>query len=65
MRKFDMVRSITGVEEFSRLVFSLAHEVKEPSEFAAVMAQEFTEEQLQTVMSVAESGNYPLNLNDL
>ena len=65
MTKFDVVRNITGVEEFARLIFGMVQQVKEPSELVTMLSTEVTGERLQTVMSVANSGNYPLFLNGI
>ena len=65
MTKFDVVKNITGIEEFSRLIFGMVQQAKEPSELVTILSEEVTGERLQTVMSVANSGNYPLFLNGI
>lgn len=60
MTKFDVVKNITGIEEFSRLIFGMVQQAKEPSRLAEMLSEEVAGERLQTVISVAASGNYPL-----
>ena len=63
MTKFDVLQSITGVKEFSRLVFALAKKADTPENLENDLRTELSEEGLQTIKSVARRGNYPLSFD--
>lgn len=65
MTKFEVIRKIFGIQEFSSLVFDLAWRSKTEDEFMKFLSEELTEEGLQTIRSVAQSGNYPLSLDGM
>lgn len=62
MKKFEVIRSITGVKEFSNIVFDLVNMTDSPENLQEMLLEELTEEGLRTIQSVARSGNYPLSL---
>lgn len=61
MTKFEVIRKITGVKEFSNLVYALAIDSGSPEKLAEELGKVLTEEELRTIESVAQSGNYPLS----
>lgn len=63
MRKFEVIRSITGVKEFSNIVYDMAKSATSPEDLQEMFFEELTEEGLRTIQSVAHSGNYPLSLD--
>lgn len=65
MTRFEALRAVTGVSEYSTLVFDIMRDKKNPDDMAEFLSEELTEKQLQTIRSVAESGNYPLSLDGL
>lgn len=65
MKKFEVLKLVTGIKEVSMLIFDIASQAKSEKEIEKFLNEELTEEQLQTVKSVAESGNYPLSLEEL
>lgn len=65
MTKFDVVRSIYGVKEFSNLMFWLAQDVGSQEKLAELLAQEVPEEVLQFICSVAPKYNYPISFSGL
>lgn len=65
MTKFEVIRSVTGVTEFARLVFDLIQKTENVEQFERELASEIPEEGLQTIRSIAQKGNYPLPLDGL
>lgn len=63
MRRFDALRAVSGVSEFSGLIFDILKDKTTLDELTKFLAEEMSEKQLQTLMSVAESGNYPLSMD--
>ena len=62
MTKFEAIRSVTGVKEFSVLIFELVKNAGSPENLEKELSEEITAEGLQTLMSVARRGNYPFSL---
>lgn len=65
MTRFEVLRAVTGVKEFSGLIVDILKEKETSEAITEFLTEELTEKQLQTVKSVAESGNYPLSLEGL
>lgn len=65
MTKFEALRNVSGVKEFSSLVFYLARKSESVEELTKDLSAELEEEGLQTLKSVAQRGNYPLSLDGL
>lgn len=65
MTRFEALRAVTGVSEYSALVFDILRDKKNADDLTKFLAEELTERQLQTLRTVAESGNYPLSLDRL
>ena len=65
MVKFDVLMSIKDVQKFSEVIFDILRYKENPEQLTEFLAEPLTEKQLQTVKSVAESGNYPLSLDGL
>lgn len=62
---FDVLRGLTDVGEFSKLAFEIMKKVKTPEELQEYLSKQLTGEGLQTVLSIAQTGNFPLSLNGL
>lgn len=63
MTRFDVLKSITGINEFAKLSYEMVTETGSPEKFAELLRSEIPKEGLQTLMSIAQSGNYPLSFN--
>lgn len=63
MTRFDVLRAVTDVSKFSILLFDILKNHKTPDDIADFLGERLTENQLRTVMSVADSGNYPLSFD--
>lgn len=59
--RFEAVKLITNEQTFSELLFDLIAEYGTKDEFAKFLSEDMTEEQLQTLKSIAAS-DYPLSL---
>lgn len=62
MKVIDAVKSITDSETFASLIIDLVKEVSTVDKLTDILDRKLTEEQLQTIKSIADSGNYPLSL---
>lgn len=65
MTYFDVLRGLTDAGEFSKLAFEIMKKVKTPEELQEYLSKQLTGEGLQTVLSIARAGNYPLSLDGL
>lgn len=65
MTRFEALRAVTGVREYSALVYDILRDKKNQDDMTEFLSEELTENQLQTIMSIAKSGNYPLSLDGL
>ena len=63
MKVIDAVKSITDSETFASLIIDLVKEVSTVDKLTDILDRELTEEQLQTIKSIADSENYPLSLD--
>lgn len=63
MKVIDAVKSITDSKTFASLAIDLVKEAPTVDELTNVLERELTEEQLQTIKSIADSENYPLSLD--
>lgn len=63
MTGFELLQSITSAKTFSEIVFDLIRYANSPLELTDLLSQELTEEQLQTVKSIADDTNYPLSFS--
>ncbi|WP_373264536.1 hypothetical protein [Hungatella hathewayi] len=63
MKKFDVIRSITEVKEFSNIIYDMAKIAGSSEGLQQMLSEELTEEGLRTIQSVAHSGNYPLSFD--
>lgn len=61
MTRFEAVKLITNEQTFSELLFDLIAEYGTKDEFAKFLSEDMTEEQLQTLKSIA-AADYPLSL---
>lgn len=65
MRRFDALRAVSGVSEFSSLIFDILKDKTTIDDLTKFLTEELSEKQQQTLISVAESGNYPLSMDGL
>lgn len=65
MRRFDALRAVSGVSEFSGLIFDILKDKTTLDELTKFLAEDLSEKQRQILLSVAESGNYPLSMDGL
>lgn len=61
MTKFEVIQSITGVNEFSKIVFDLAKKAGTPEALEEDLRTDVSAEGLKTLKSIAQRGNYPLS----
>lgn len=61
MKKFDGLKAIADEKKFSEIIFDLIAEYETPELFAKFLSEEFTDEGLRTLESIARS-DYPLSL---
>lgn len=64
MTKFEVIKAINGLKEFSNLTFDLVKIANSPEKLQEILSEELTEEGLRTIQSVARLGNYPLSFDD-
>ena len=64
MTKFEVLVSITDVKKFSELVFDISKDKKSAKEIEILLNEDYPEEGLQTLKSIAQGG-YPLSLEGL
>lgn len=62
--KFEVLVSITDVKKFSELVFDILKDKKSAKEIEILLNEDYPEEGLQTLKSIAQGG-YPLSLEGL
>lgn len=62
MTKFEILKGIGGVKEFSRLVWGMVEKAETPEKLAEALSEELPDVGLQTLESIAQSGDYPLSL---
>lgn len=65
MTKFEVLKGITGIAEFSRLLFDMAEKAGTAEELERDLRMEIPESGLEIIESVARSGNYPLSLDGM
>lgn len=53
MTRFEALKSVTGVREFSTLICDILNDKKNADDITEFLATELSEEQLQTLRSVA------------
>ena len=64
MTKFEVLVSITDIKKFSELVFDILKDKKSAKEIEILLNEDYPEEGLQTLKSIAQGG-YPLSLEGL
>lgn len=64
MTKFKVLISITDVKKFSELIFDILKDKESAQEIEKFLSEDYPEEGLQTLKSIAQSG-YPLSLDGL
>lgn len=63
MKVIDLIEGITDSETLSSMMIDLVNEAPTIDKLIPILERELTEEQLQTIKSIADSGNYPLSLD--
>ncbi len=63
MKVIDLIKGITDSETLSSMMIDLVNEAPTIDKLTPILERELTEEQLQTIKSIADSGNYPLSLD--
>ena len=58
--KFETLKAVTDIRKFSELMYDILKDKKSPKEIEQFLSEEFSEEGLQTLESIAQSG-YPLS----
>lgn len=58
--KFEALKAVTDIRKFSELMYDILKDKKSPKEIEQFLSEEFSEEGLQTLESIAQSG-YPLS----
>ena len=61
MTRFEAVRAIYGVDEFSRLIVPVVRENDTPEKLAEFLSHELPEEKQQSIRTMAQGGNYPIS----
>jgi hypothetical protein len=65
MTKFEVLRGITGVAEFSRILFDMSEKAGSAEELEKDLRMEIPESGLEIIESIARSGNYPLSFDGM
>lgn len=65
MTKFEALQSITEIPEFARVTFALVKKAESQEGLERELSMEISNEGLQTLRSIARSGNYPLSLEGM
>lgn len=65
MTKFEVLKGITGVAEFSRLVLDIAEKASSAEDLEKDLCTEIPEPGLEIIKSIARSGNYPLSFDGM
>jgi len=65
MTKFEVLKGITGVAEYSRILFDMAEKAGSAEDLEKDLRKEIPEPGLKIVESIARSGNYPLSLDGI
>lgn len=65
MTKFEVLQSITEIPEFARVAFALVKKAESQEGLERELSMEISNEGLQTLRSIARSGNYPLSLEGM
>ncbi len=63
MKVIDLIKGITDSETLASMMIDLVNEAPTVDELTTIFERELTEEQLQTIKSIADSENYPLSLD--
>lgn len=62
MNKFELLKAIS-IENIANMILELAKAFPEEKMLTEQLKREFTEEELQAIQQVAQSGNYPLSFS--
>lgn len=61
MTRFEALKAITSVKEFSNHIYDFAMRAGSPEKLAEFLADELTEEGLRLLKTVVQKGNYPIS----
>lgn len=65
MTKFDVLKSITEVKEYSQLIYELVKKSGSPEKLQEELTKELPESSIKTLLQIARNGNYPLSLDGM
>ena len=65
MTKFELLKGITGVREYSRLLFDMTEKAGSAENLEKDLQMKIPESGLEIIKSIARSGNYPLSLDGM
>ncbi len=65
MQIFEVLQCITKAKEYSQIVYALSKKAGSPEELEKLLLEVIPEEQLQTLRSVAQRGNYPISFDGM
>lgn len=65
MTKFEVLKGITGVAEFSRLVLDMTEKASSVEDLEKDLRTEIPQPGMEIIKSIAVSGNYPLSLDGM
>lgn len=63
MTRFEVLKGITGVAEFSRIVLDMSEKAGSAEDLEKDLRTEISKPELEIIKSIAGSGNYPLSLD--
>lgn len=63
--RFQAFQAFTDAEHFAYSIWSIVHRLKTREEFKELLNSEFTEEELQLLVTAAREGRYPVSLERL
>lgn len=64
MTRFEVIKAITDAEKFAELAYDLVNHTGGKAQLAELLKKELSEEELQTLMSIAQGG-YPLSFDGM
>ena len=65
VRRFDVLKGVSEIKEFSVNVFGMAKKAGSPEKLAEMLSEELPDAGLQTIRSIAQCGDYPLSLDGI
>ena len=65
MTNFEAVKAITGVKEFSEIVYDLVKKSGSPGKLEEALSWELPETAVRILKAVADAGRYPISLEGI